>query len=326
MTKPNDENLIGYLLGALEPEQNARMEQQLERDPDLRRRLNVLDDRLHAMCPPEVEGSDPPAGLSEKTCDTIDEYEETRKARPPSASHGRNSEIRGWSFVDMAVAGGVCLTVSLLFFPAIVNSRFEARSKACQNNLRQLGVALELYNSDHHDEFPAARSEGNGACAGYFAPVLKDCGLLEEPKILICPSSSLASEVDHWYVPACDEVRRARGRRLILLQRTMGGSYAYTMGYTANKQLRPTQNLRRTTFVIVADSPNRELAVQGSPNHGTRGQNVLVEDFSVQFVSTCALGELDNSYYLNRHGQPHAGVDVDDCVVGSSGTPPLPQR
>lgn len=325
MTKPNDENLIGYLLGVLEPDECARIERELERDPHLRRRLNELDDQLDAMRPSEFEDADPPPGLSERTCDTIDEYEEVRKARPSVVSYGRSSDPRGWSFVDMAVAGGVCLAVSLLFFPTIVNSRFEARTKACQNNLRQVGVALELFNRDHNDEFPVARSEGNGACAGYFAPVLKDCGLLEQPEILICPSSSFASDVDDFYIPTCDEVRRARGQRLVLLQRTMGGSYAYTLGHTANKELRPTRNRHRSNFVVVADSPSREFAAQGSPNHGQRGQNVLFEDFSIRFVSTSSVGKFDDSYYLNRHGQPHAGVDVNDCVVGSSGTRPLPR-
>lgn len=325
MTKPNDEHLIGYLLGALEPDQCARIERELERNPQLRRRLRELDDQLHAMRPAEFEDFDPPAGLSEKTCDTIDEYEKIHQARPSVVSHGRCSESRGSSFVDVAVAGGVCLAISLLFFPTIVNSRFEARTKACQNNLRQLGAALELFNRDHNDQFPVARRQGNGACAGYFAPRLKDCGLLDEPEILICPSSSFARDVDDWRVPTCDEVDRARGQHLILLQSTMGGSYAYTLGYTADKELQPTRNLRRPDFVIVADSPNRESAAQGSPNHGTRGQNVLFEDFSVRFVSTSSVGKFDDSYYLNRHGQPRAGVDIDDCVVGSSSTSPLPR-
>lgn len=326
MTKPNDENLIGYLLGALEPDECARLEQCFERDPSLRRRLEELDDQLNAIRPMDFdEYDDPPADLSARTCDTIDEYEQIGEPRPQSSLSAPASESRGWSFIDMVVAGGVCLAVSLLFFPAVVNSRFEARTMACQNNLRQLGVSLDLFNRDHNDEFPVAEADGNGACAGYFAPMLKDCGFLDEPQILVCPSSSFARDVDDWYVPSCEELRQARGQRLIVFQRTMGGSYAYTMGHVSNQRLKPTRNRRRSTFVIVADSPSREFASQGSRNHGTRGQNVLFEDFSVQFVSTCSLGSLDDSYYLNRRGQPHAGLDVHDCVVGSSASQPLPR-
>jgi hypothetical protein len=326
MTKLNDENLIGYLLGALEPDQCAQIEQQLEHDPNLRRRLNELDDQLHSIRPPEFEDSeDPPLDLSERTCAAIDAYESTRKPRRTFYANAQASESRGWSFIDMVVAGGVCLAVSLVFYPAVMNSRFEARSTACQNNLRQLGVSLELYSRDHNEEFPLAKSKGNGACAGYFAPLLKDCGLLDEPDILVCPSSTFSRDVDEWYVPTCDELDRARGQKLIVLQRTMGGSYAYTMGHVANQRLRPTRNLRRSSFVIVADSPSREHAAQGSRNHGTRGQNVLCEDLSVRFVSASSIGGLDDSYYLNRRGRPRAGMDVDDCVVGSSDCPPLPQ-
>lgn len=327
MTKPTDENLIGYLLGALEADECVRLEQYLEGDPGLRRRLQELDDQLNAIRQSDFDEFDnPPADLSERTCDAIYEYEQACEPARPSSWNTSAAGTRDWSFIDMVVAGGVCLAVSLLFFPAVVNSRFESRSSACQNNLRQLGVSLDLFSRDHNNDFPVAASDGNGACAGYYAPLLKDCGLLDESEILVCPSSSFARDVDDWYVPTCDELRRARGQRLVVFQRTMGGSYAYTMGHVRNKRLHPTRNQRRSTFVIVADSPSGEFASQRSRNHGTRGQNVLFEDFSVRFVSTCCLGDLDDSYYLNRRGQPHAGLDVNDCVVGSSASEPLPRQ
>lgn len=327
MTKPNDESLIGYLLGALEADECAAIEEQLAIDPDLRQRLNELDDQLHAMREDALDEShEPPAFLAERTCAGIDAYEEARRVAPNNPVNERASEPNGWSFVDLVVAGGVCLAVSLLFFPAIVNSRFEARAEACRNNLRELGTSLAMFSEDHGGRFPMPEETGNGACAGYMAPVLNDAGLLNDPEVLICPSSPLARNRKDWYVPTRLELHQAKGQQLILLQRSMGGSYAYAMGYVVDGQLRPTRNNGRPTFVIVADSPSQESSISRSMNHGHRGQNVLFENMSVRFVTSCSLGDLDDSYYLNRRGQPWAGIDVDDCVVGRSDTPPLPPR
>lgn len=325
MTEPTDEILIGYLLGALDADERAQVERQLAMNPQLRQRLDKLDEQLCSMRGEDEDETVPPF-LAERTCAAIDAYQAARKAQPPAPPNQRATDPSGWSFVDLAVAGGVCLAVSLLFFPAVVNSRFEARAAACRNNLRQLGTSLAMFSENNRGFFPVPATDGNGACAGYVAPLLRDAGLLEQPQTLVCPSSPLAEECTDWYVPTCEELLRARGQRLVMLQRTMGGSYAYTMGHVANNHLQPTRNMRRSTFVIVADSPSHEFSERRSTNHGARGQNVLFEDMSVRFVTSCSLGELDDSYYLNRRGQPLAGLDVHDCVVGKSDTPPLPRR
>ena len=45
----------------------------------------------------------------------------------------------------MVVAAGIFIAASLLFFPAMNQSRFAARLTGCKNNLRQVGLGLDMY-------------------------------------------------------------------------------------------------------------------------------------------------------------------------------------
>src|SRR5436309_479619 len=64
--EPMDENLIGYLLNALEPDESRQVEAQLRYDAGARSRLAQLRrllDPLHA----DAEPIEPPAGLAART-------------------------------------------------------------------------------------------------------------------------------------------------------------------------------------------------------------------------------------------------------------------
>src|SRR6187431_2222754 len=72
------EELLGYVLGALEPEEERELEARLEIDADLRRELSELR-RLLLEGPGEAwdardtgELIEPPAELAKRTCTSVD--------------------------------------------------------------------------------------------------------------------------------------------------------------------------------------------------------------------------------------------------------------
>ena len=46
-----------------------------------------------------------------------------------------------WTILDVVVAGAILVTASLLFFPMVMNSRYAAQLRGCQQNLQQIGLA-----------------------------------------------------------------------------------------------------------------------------------------------------------------------------------------
>jgi hypothetical protein len=228
------EHLVGYLLGVLDDAERDQVRDHLERDPQLVRDLERIQAGLvpleHAR-----ESWNPPPGLADRTCDRVAQLRHpVMPARGRAAAAMQPEPARSRvTAADAVVVVGVVLAASILFFPAIINSRYQARVAACQNNLRQLGVGLRLYSQDTAGCFPFVPAEGNRAVAGIYAPILIESGCLDEPRSLLCPSSRLAERPEEYQVPSLKQIDLARGEQLRRLWQIVGGSYGYCLGYPA---------------------------------------------------------------------------------------------
>ena len=237
---------------------------------------------------------------------------------PVTAAAGRRGHA---TWVDAAVTAAIFLAAGLLVLPAVNGSRFQARLAACQNNLQHVGQALAEHSHRNHEVFPSVPDKGNLAADGIWAPVLKGEGLLIEPQNVLCPETPLAQQGD-FQIPSLTTCARRRGRELARLQRQMGGSYGYCLGYFDHGILQPTRNLNREYFAILADAPSDRPDHQ-SANHDFLGQNVLFDDFHVAFCSTTRPGDGRDDIYTNENDEVAPGLNRDDSVLAPSGTPPV---
>jgi prepilin-type processing-associated H-X9-DG protein len=329
------ENLLGYLLEALEPAEMAAVERELESHPELQQQLAALAASLSPLGFPdrEEELDGPPRQLAERAIDFVSDtsFAMSLREKParlsPAAPSETLSGFRRISWADCIVAASVLLAAAALLFPAIASSRQNAQIIACQNNLRQIGQALEEYSSRAPDQrIPVIPLRGNRAVAGIYAALLKDSSLLPSDQALVCPSSDLAQQVnteEPFQVPTLAEIDRAFGVSLVKLQRTLGGSYGYNLGFVEEGKHRAPKMQGRSTYAIMSDAPNRFEAGRQSKNHGRRGANMLYADNHVQFVTDLAHDLLDDPFH-NRSGIIAAGEDSDDMVLGESSARPMP--
>ena len=317
------EQLLGYLLDALDDAERTEVEQQLATNPDWNYELESLALTLEPLAE-TYEEFEPPAGLAERTTSMI---AAGTKVTPATKGFGPVSRAESrsrnrWSIADVVVMAGICLSGSLLFFPAISQSRYAARLQACQNNLRELGFALIDYSEKAgQGYFPEVPIEGNRAVAGIYAPVLLDAGYLTDETRIICPSSTLVQQTVGWEVPSLEEIDQASGRTLILIQRSIGGSYGYNLGVVIDGRHRAPRNLGRTYFALMADAPSLQGVGSRGVNHGGNGDNILYEDGHIRYVVEHRAGGDDP--FVNRLGWTEAGVDANDAVVAPGFTPPF---
>ncbi len=331
------EDLLGYLLDALDDRERQRIVEALQTDPQLRRELDELMRKLDLLDSEQTD-SLPPQGLADQTCDLIDAFEEAPEVvrahvvqRPPSRrgrrwlANTRESAAgaREWSAADTIVAAGIFLAVSLMFFPAIAGSRFRSEVTTCQHNLQQLGNALANYSELNGGYFPSIPVDGNRSVAGVYGPLLYHNQLFTDERILICPSSSLRDQASGFHIPTLTELDQASGAELRAMQRVMGGSYGYTLGYRTRGQYCTPRNSGRGTFALMSDAPSLHLASSQSDNHGGRGQNVLFDDFRVEFLPTCTASEGFDNLFRSRRGYFEAGADNNDSVIGPSFLRPI---
>src|SRR5437870_9553548 len=63
-----------------------------------------------------------------------------------------------FSLVEMLVVMAMTAILAALLFPVLGKSKDKARQTACRNNLRELGLALQLYQGDFDEQFPGPGS------------------------------------------------------------------------------------------------------------------------------------------------------------------------
>ena len=314
------EQLIGYLLNALEPGEREAVEHALEHDTELREELSVLARGLTPLRCARDEAV-PPAGLATRTCQFVAEQIAVRPAPVVPVSHSAPAR---WNMADVVVAAAVLFTLSLLFVPALGQSRFMARLVTCQDKLRTLGSALTVFSERHDGYLPKVAPEGRFGVAGVYAVSLHDNGLLDDHSVLVCPGSELAVAAKEFRVPTSEQIRLASAVKLKQLHLAMGGDYASWLGFVSDGRYRAVKHHGRARSAVLADRPTIRPEIQPvSLHHGGRGQNVLFDDGHVEFMVDCCVRGCGDNVYFNNLGQIEAGTAEDDAVLAASGTPAL---
>jgi hypothetical protein len=316
------EQLLGYLLGALAREEQEQVEQELAINARLREELAEMKatlDKVGLTEPPEP--IEPPAGLAERTCQFVAERaEEPKVTLPPEPIGG--SSFRSYTLTDVLVAASVLVVLGALVFPSLARSRFVAQMLACQNNVRQMGMAMWLDSESRPDRsYWRVPWEDDRMVAGMTAASLVERQFVSSPDFAVCPTSDQGILVPGYPMPTSEQLHEASGDELKRLQRLSGGSYAYPLGYTTNGLIVPTRNMYRENYCLVAEAPQWD---GGSRNHDGRGGNLFFEDGHFRWVDADAFVELPDDPYRNRSGQLRAaGLDIHDAVLGASEMRPL---
>jgi len=313
MINPLREDLLGYLVGALEPHEQKAVEDALAADGRLRRELDLLQRGLLPLAAVR-ESYEPPVGLAERTCAFVAERRRWMPAAlsPPSRYDRGAYPGSGWAWYDLAAAAAVFMVASMLMFPALNRGRIAAQFAVCQDHLRQIGLALTAYSEDHGRFFPIVPVKGPLAAGGYYGPALVAEERLDE-RLLVCPGDAKLAEDRNYHVPSAVEVSAAQGDHLRELQARMAGSYGYTLGHMLDGRYEGTRNQRRQHFAVLSDLPNATCT--RSSNHGGCGHNVWFEDGHIEALTSCNSPATLDNLFLNLRGEVAPGLNPDDAVI-----------
>lgn len=359
------EDLLGYLLSALQPHEMRRVDQRLQDEPQLREQLAQVQRMLRsldrAVAAEEVVEVPPHliartlANIPER-CPAASDLAAQEAAPAPRRDSGvtlrpgQEPPPRGRrSWADLLAMTAAAVAMVALLFPLAARLRSEARSVACQDNLRQLGVALgQFAMRESESHLPALAQQGPEAFSGMYAVRLADRGLLSDASLRWCPATDLplaeappptgdgssrtAPALTHLVVGK-DLERAADARDVSLLrwlQRVAGGHYAYSLGVINGTRYDAPQYEGRTSFAVLGDAPISGHQVTDGVDvsklrwsHGGDGANLLYEDGSVRHLRIPAMLGLADHPFVNHRGSFEAGVNIDDASLAPSWRPPF---
>jgi hypothetical protein len=330
-----DENLVGYLLHSLEPEEQRAVEAHLRAQPDAQRHLSLIRKALQPLAA-DREKITPPAGLWVRTLARVAEHRcrdlplipkapLVRPAAPPRS---------WWRRADVLVAASLLLILLPLIPPGLSRLRYHQNLLSCQNNLRLFAQALTGYSDAHAGALPKVEALPPRNYAGVFVPILRDGQFLGPNVSVRCPARGLPPP------PAVSLVTLEREQALGDRDfeehvRNLAGCYAYVLGYRDPDGHH--WGLRRTApadlterLPVMADRPpfrqnDRSISLTAnSANHGGKGQNILYLGGNVVFSTKRSVGVGGNDIYLNINNRPEAGLNPVDAVLGGSEFKPYP--
>jgi len=210
---------------------------------------------------------------------------------------------KGFTLIELLVVIAIIAILAGMLMPALARARREAEKANCQSNLRQLGIALTQYFDSHgsHRFYPYPAEDGDykkptagteiakgdGFSGASFLAALYWSGIMAEPNIFICPSTTddngngrnlgtdPESEGDDnipgWsdYFATWETADDASAGTLV--------SYASKAQWTMPFGMPLSDRLPSNTVMASDDT-------QGSSNHGD-GFCVLFKDGHVEFIA-----------------------------------------
>ncbi len=332
-----DENLLGYLLATLDSETHREVESYLRTHPEAHQRLERLQ-RALAPLASDKKATDlkPASGLWIRTLAHVAEYRCRDLPRAPLIAVAPTPvpSRPWWRRADVLVAATLLLAVSALLLPGLNYLRARQNILACQNNLRQIYLALEDYSQRNRGQLPKVEEGPPRNFAGVFVPILNQSRGLGHEVSLDCPTQGRAP-APNVSLSQLQELYFNNPAQFERYTCTAGGCYAYPLGYRENGihhgLRRDQENMAHVP--LLADRPpfdqTTTLSLVGnSLNHDGQGQNVLYLDGRVQFATSRNVGVNADDIYLNWNQRVEAGLHRSDTVLGASParpylTPPI---
>lgn len=232
--------------------------------------------------------------LADRTLAHIQRHIETRDAAYRLAIP-RKSRARGIRLLDLVSVAAAVLVGSAVVLPMIASARDSQRRALCNANLGQTAVAMSSYAGANRDALPMATAGLGGSrwwdvtpeqphsnSANLFALARNKYINVGQ---LACPGNPFA--------PRCQTSEDAFDWR-----RLEEVSYSYQIMFGP----RPTWNSPQRTVILADRSPIILAAVRGesvsptanTPNHGYRGQHLLLTDGSTSWHRNPVLDNGDN--------------------------------
>lgn len=110
-----------------------------------------------------------------------------------SKAQSRRSKLRAFTLIELLVVIAIIAIIAALLLPVIAKSKEAGKSAACLSNLRQVGLALQMFVQDNDNKMPVMYDAPISTNASPLTNTLATMDLvlsnhLGNVRVLLCPS------------------------------------------------------------------------------------------------------------------------------------------
>jgi prepilin-type N-terminal cleavage/methylation domain-containing protein/prepilin-type processing-associated H-X9-DG protein len=111
----------------------------------------------------------------------------------------RGSSRSGFTLIELLVVIAIIAILAAILFPVFAQAREKARAISCVSNLKQIGLALAMYNQDYDETMPAAFAAVNPVNGGGLNVITYENQInpyIKNKQVFVCPSDSLGRTIN----------------------------------------------------------------------------------------------------------------------------------